>query len=155
MAQQKYLSKEGLEKLEAELKHLKTIRRKEVADRIQTAKEFGDLSENAEYSDAKDEQGFVEGRIMELEDVLRNVVLIEEQGKHDSVEVGDKIKVRRESDKKEFEYDIVGSEEADPSQGKISNESPLGRAFLGHNIEDEVDVNLPSGQIKYKIVKIL
>lgn len=146
-----YISKEGLKKLEEELAHLKNVRRREVADRIQQAKELGDLSENAEYVEAKTEQGFVEGRILEIEHIMRNASIIEEQT-GDAINVGSTVTVT--FDGKEATYSIVGSSEADPMSGKISNESPLGKAFLGLRKGEKVVIETPKGSNEYTILKI-
>lgn len=147
-----YVTKEGLAKLKSELKELKTNKRKEIAWRIQEAKELGDLSENAEYGEAKDEQAFIEGRIIELENIMKNVEVIPEKSTGDIVQVGSTVTFA--TDQGEKQYTIVGSNEANPLKGLISNESPLGQAFIGHKLGDKVKVVLPSGQFTYKIVKI-
>jgi len=146
-----YITKEGLEKAKKELSELKNVRRKEVASRIEIAKDMGDLSENAEYNEAKEEQGFVEGRIAELEALVPNAIIIE-RANADSVTIG--CTVRVETNGKEREYTIVGASEADPVKGKISNESPLGTAFLGKAAGDSVEVRVPSGKIVYHIISI-
>ena len=147
-----YLTKEGLGKLQEELQQLKSVKRREIADRIQQAKELGDLSENAEYVEAKNEQGFVEGRILELENTLRNAIVIQESGSSEIVSVGSVITAK--VDGKSFTYTIVGSSESDPANGKISNESPLGSGFLGKKIGEKIDVPTPRGVISYTIVSI-
>ncbi len=147
-----YLTQEGLAKLQDELKELKNVKRKEVADRIQQAKELGDLSENAEYVEAKNEQGFIEGRILGLENMVRNAIVVHNKGGYDTVQIGSTISI--ESGEILTVYSIVGSNEADPAHGKISNESPLGNAFLGKHIGDSVDVNTPSGKRTYIIKAI-
>ncbi len=152
MAGPVYLSQEGFEKLKKELHELKTIKRKEIIERIETAKELGDLSENAEYADAKEEQSFIEGKIMELEEMVNNAVIIEKDQKSGWVSIGSIIKIKSNGEEKE--YTIVGSNEADPVHGKISNESPLGQAFLGKRVGDEVEVTVPKGIIKYRIIEI-
>lgn len=149
---QKYLTAEGLAKVKNELKELKTVKRKEIALRIQEAKELGDLSENAEYAEAKTEQGFIEGRIIELENTLKNAVVISESANSDKISVGSSFKVKIGS--QESKFTIVGSNEANPAQGLISNESPLGQALLGHKPGDEVEVTVPAGVVIYKIVSI-
>ena len=149
---QQYLTKEGLEKLKSELKHLKTVKRKEISLRIQEAKELGDLSENAEYAEAKTEQAFIEGRIIEIENTLKNAVVITEDKSKSEVRVGSSFKVK--TDSAEMTFTIVGSNEANPSVGLISNESPLGQALLGHKIGDTVEVIAPAGVVKYKIIEI-
>ena len=149
---QSYVTKEGLLKLKDELKQLKTVKRKEIAWRIQEAKELGDLSENAEYAEAKNEQGFIEGRIIEIENMLKNVAIITAGEVDGFVRVGSTISLKVDST--ERQYTIVGSNEADPVKGLISNESPLGQAFLGRKVGDMVDVKVPVGVVKYKIVAI-
>ncbi|MEW6610291.1 MAG: transcription elongation factor GreA [Patescibacteria group bacterium] len=150
-----YLTREGYEKLKDELHTLKSVKRKEVAWRIQQAKELGDLSENAEYTEAKNEQALLEGRIVELESVMKNAEIISAIKRPSSgmVEVGSHIKVKT-SEGKETEFTIVGSQEADPKMGIISNESPLGRAFIGHMVGDEVEVQVPKGTVMYRIVGV-
>lgn len=149
-----YATPEGLEKLKNELRERKTVLRRAIADRIDRAKELGDLSENAEYAEAKDEQAFNEGRIMELGEILSNVEIIHKgSGKvSDDVGVGSTIIVESEQGEKEFT--ITGASEADPPQGLISNESPLGQAFLGRKKGEEVEIKVPAGIVKYKILKI-
>lgn len=147
-----YVSQEGLAKLKEELHHLKTEKRADIARRLEHAKSLGDLSENAEYQETKEEQSFVEGEIVELEERIRNVLLIEKNRKGGNVAVGSTVRVQ--SDHGETVYTIVGFEESDPMVGKISNESPLGRAFLGHKTGDAVEVRTPGGIISYKIVEI-
>lgn len=147
-----YLTKEGLEKLRAELDMLVHIRRKEIAARIQEAKELGDLSENAEYQEAKNEQAFNEGRIEELEATLRNVQVIEEKKTTDgAIRVGS---VVHADNGNHHTLHIVGSNEADPLQGKISNESPLGQSLLGKKAGDQVTINTPKGPMTYTITKV-
>ena len=145
----------GLTKLEDELNHLKTVRRKDVADKIKVARGYGDLSENSEYDEAKNEQGMVESRIADLEKMLKNVRVIDEtELTTEHVMVGSHVKVRDE-DGEVDEYDIVGSTEADPTLGKISDESPVGAALMNHGAGDKVPVTLPSGAvIFYEIVSI-
>ncbi len=147
-----YVSEEGLEKLKSELQYLKTTKRKDIAGRIATAKELGDLSENAEYSDAKEEQGLVESRILELEETLRHVELVKKPKKSTTVVIGTSVEVQ--SNDKTFKFEIVGSNEADPGNGKISNESPLGSALLEKKVGDSVEVKAPSGLVNYTITKI-
>jgi len=148
-----YVTREGLKKLTDELANRKTKLRREIAERIDRAKELGDLSENAEYAEAKDEQAFNEGRILELGEMLQTAVVIEDaQGNGDEVHIGSKIKV--EVNGKEKEFIITGASESNPTSGFISNESPLGRAFLGHREGDEVEVDVPSGTVSYKILVI-
>ena len=149
------LTREGLEKLEHELDDLKTVHRKEVNDRIRQAKEFGDLSENAEYEDAKQEQAFIEGRILKLEAMIRNARIIDELDyAADEVHLGSTVKVKDLKTSASHEFSIVGSAEADPVNQRISNESPLGRALIGHKKGETVDVATPRGLVKYKIESI-
>lgn len=145
----------GLQKLEDELNHLKTVRRKDVADKIKVARGYGDLSENSEYDEAKNEQGIIESRIAELEAMLKNIrVLDEDELTTEHVMVGSHVRVK-DDDGDEDEYDIVGSTEADPTAGKISDESPVGAALMNHGVGDVVQVSLPSGAtISYEILTI-
>lgn len=149
------LTLEGLRKIEDELELLKTKKRQEVATRIKQALAFGDISENSEYDEAKNEQAFVEGRIAQIENLLRNVKVIDEDDvKTDYVSVGCKVVLEDFEFGDEVEYGIVGSAEADPMNMKISNESPVGRALLGKAVGELVEVAVPDGTIKYKILKI-
>lgn len=148
-----YVTQEGLDKLKSELDYLKTTKRKDIAGRIASAKELGDLSENAEYSEAKEEQSLVESRILELEETLRRVKMIEKHTGSKIVVIGSHITVI-DQNKEKREFDIVGSNEADPATGKISNESPLGRAFLGHQAGDDIKVSVPKGMVTYTLKKI-
>ncbi len=149
------LTAEGLSKLEQELDELKIVHRKEVNDRIRQAKEYGDLSENAEYEDAKQEQAFIEGRILKLEAMIRNARIIDEsEYAADEVHLGATVKVREIKKNEAYEFSIVGSAEADPTNRRISNESPLGRALIGHKKNAVVDVTTPRGVVKYKIEAI-
>ena len=152
MAQQTYLSQEGIETIKKELQELKTKKRQEIAARLQEAKDLGDLSENAEYFEAKEAQSLNENRIIELEKLLKNAVVIETSSEEDIVRVGSTIEVKSNNGPETF--NIVGSAEAKPQEGKISNESPLGRAFLGRKIGDEIEIKSPNGITKYKIIKI-
>lgn len=157
--QQTYITKEGLEKLKGELEQLKTVKRAEIAERIAEAKTLGDLSENAEYEEARNDQSFNEGRILELELVLKSAVIIEEQsGQNGIVNVGSTIKIKEHhpdtDSPKEKVYNIVGSHEADPLSGKISNESPIGRALLGAKPGESVEITLPKGVIRCEIIEI-
>ena len=156
MAEQKImLTKDGLKKLEDELENLKTVRRKEVAELLKEAIALGDLSENSEYDDAKNEQAFIEGRIQELTVKLRNVELISEDKKAKNVvTIGCHVIVRDVEFEEDEEYAIVGSAEADPANGKISNESPVGAAIIGHKVGETVSVHAPAGVLEYKIMKI-
>ncbi len=147
-----YITREGLEKLIQKLEYLKTARRQEIASRIKSAKELGDLSENAEYQDAKDEQAFNEGQIIELSNMVKNAIIIDQNGNKDIVTVGSTVLVKNRFQEKAFT--IVGSNEADPLEGRISNESPIGKALLGRKKGDEVMVMTPAGKTHYKILKI-
>ncbi|MBQ8306501.1 MAG: transcription elongation factor GreA [Blautia sp.] len=145
----------GLQKLEEELHELKVIRRKEVADKIKEAREQGDLSENAEYDAAKDEQRDIEARIEEIEKILKNVeVVVEEEVDLDKINVGCKVKLLDYEYNEEVEMKIVGSTEANSLDGKISNESPVGKALLGKMLGDDVEVETPAGLIRYKVLEI-
>ena len=147
-----YVTKERLEELKAELEFLKTKKRQEVGERLRQAKEFGDLSENFEYTEARDEQSRLEARIFEFEDTIKNAVIISKKVS-DVVTVGCMVTIKKK-DGKSVTYEIVGSDEAKPEQGKISNESPLGRAFLGHKVGDTITVSTPAGDVSYQITKI-
>ncbi|MEI7512457.1 MAG: transcription elongation factor GreA [Candidatus Uhrbacteria bacterium] len=147
-----YVSAEYLQKLKEELHHLKTVSRRELANRIEVAKALGDLSENAEYHEAKEALGFIEGRILEIDDLLKNAIIIEEGAGGTNVRVGSKIKVLVND--KEKDFDIVGSNEADPLSGKISNESPIGSALIGGKKGETVSVRTPNGHTDYKILEI-
>ena len=149
------LTQDGLTRLEKELEQLKTVKRREVAARIKQALDFGDISENSEYDDAKNEQAFVEGRIAMLEKMLRNARLIEENlASKDMVTVGAKVTLKDMEYGDEFEYTLVGSAEADPSAFRISNESPVGRAVMGKRLGTVVEVNAPVGMLKYQITGV-
>lgn len=148
-----FLTREGLKKLEEELEFLRTTRRAQVAERLHNAQEDGELIENAEYEDAKNEQAFVEGRILTLETMLSNAVIIDEHGSNDVVNLGCHVTVKEAGNGTE-EYMLVGAAEANPKQGRISNESPLGRALLGRRVGDEVKVQAPAGALSFRIVKI-
>ncbi|MCI0182587.1 MAG: transcription elongation factor GreA [Acidibacillus sp.] len=149
------LTPAGLKKLEEELESLKSVKRREVAERIKVAIGYGDISENSEYEDAKNEQAFVEGRIITLEKMLRNARIInEEEVDTGVVSIGSTVRVRDVEFKDELEFLIVGSAESDPSDNKISNESPVGRALLGKSIGSTVDVSVPAGTIRYEVLTI-
>ncbi len=149
------LTPEGLVRLENELDNLKSVMRKEVAERIKQALAFGDISENSEYDQAKNEQAKLEERILKLENILRNAKVIDEDEiTTDTVSVGSKVVVLDIEFEEEMAYTIVGSAEADPYNGKISNESPVGRALIGNKSGDVVDVHVPDGIIKYEILNI-
>jgi len=152
MPDQIYLSKENIEKLKKQLGDLKNIKRKEIAERIQEAKDLGDLSENAEYSAAKGEQAFNEGKILELENNLRNAVMIVGDAPKDKISINSKIKVRL--NEKEEEFTIVGDNDIDPVNKKISYRSPLGQSFLGKRAGDTGEIKVPKGIIKFKIITI-
>ncbi len=155
MEKEVILTREGLAKLENELNELKTVRRKEVSDRLKVAIDFGDLSENSEYDDAKNEQAMVEGRIKTLEAMLRNATIIEEENvQTGQVSIGSTVRVLDMELDDEETYRIVGTVEADPMHNKISNESPLGVALLGHKAGDEVEIDAPDGKIAYKIIDV-
>lgn len=150
-----YMTEEGKEKLEKELDYLKTEKRKEVVERIKTARGFGDLSENSEYDAAKDEQAFVESRIATLEKMIRNAVIIENDGANsDVVTLGKSVTFIELPDGDEETYTIVGSAEADPFEGRISNDSPMARSLLGKHVGEEVSVQTPGGEINVKIVSV-
>lgn len=149
------VTEDGLRKLEGELEELKTVHRKEVNDRIRQAKEFGDISENAEYEDAKQEQAFIEGRIMKLEAMIRNAKIIHEgEGGADEVHLGSTVKLKNLNTGSENEYTIVGSAESDPPNAKISNESPIGKAVVGAKPGQTVTATAPSGEIQLKVISI-
>ena len=151
------LTKEGLRKLKEELEELKTVRRKEVAERLKEAISYGDLSENAEYEEAKNEQAFVEGRVLELEKKIRNAKIISDKHakKSKTVEIGSQVTVHEKGGRDEGEtYTIVGSTEANPIEHKISNESPIGSALIGRSKGEVVEVQAPGGKFRYEIVKI-
>ena len=148
------ITQEGFDKLKNELDHLKSTRRHEIADRIERAKELGDLSENAEYAEAKDEQAFNEGKILENQALLKKLVVVEKNSGGDTVDLGSKVVVQVNDNDKEKEYTIVSFNEVDPENNKISNESPIGQALLGKKAGEEVKVMCPSGEVKYKIVKV-
>lgn len=149
------ISQEGYNKLKDELELLTTVKRREVAERIERAKELGDLSENAEYQEAKEDQAFNEGRILEIQAMLKNVTIVDESSMQKGrVSMGSKIVVLNKDTKKEREFTIVSFNEADPAEGNISNESPIGTAFLGKKKGDEAKVGTPKGEVNYKILKV-
>ena len=152
-SKQTFLTEAGLAKLEEELQHLRTTRRQEVAHRLHQALEEGDLLENAELEDARNEQAFVEGRILTLESMLRSAVIIEEDGPHETVGLGSYVTVSEDNGPAET-YHIVGSAEADPAHGFISNESPLGVALMGRKVGETAEVQAPDGALVFKIVAI-
>lgn len=146
-----YITKEGFERIKSELHELKTVKKREVAERIERAKELGDLSENAEYADAKDEMSFVEGRIIELDDYINRAVVIADD-KSGVVQVGSTVVLKSANAQKT--YTIVGANEADPLSGRISNETPLAQALLGKNKGDVIEVTVPAGKIAYTVLKV-
>lgn len=149
------LTQEGLKKLEEELDTLKSVKRREVAERIKVAIGYGDISENSEYEDAKNEQAFIEGRVITLEKMLRNARIInDDEVDTETVNIGSKVILKDLEFGETVEYTIVGTAESDPSQNKISNESPVGKAIIGMKKGSTVDVNVPAGIIQYKIMDI-
>jgi transcription elongation factor GreA len=148
-----YLTSEGAARLKAELKDLKGPKRNELAARLRSAIQMGDLSENADYHKAKEDQGFLEGRIQELEYILGNAIIIEENKHKDVVAIGSHVTIQEE-DFPEETYHLVGPTEADPTKGKISHESPIGQALIDHKVGETVEVKTPGGAIKLKILKI-
>jgi transcription elongation factor GreA len=149
-----FLTPEGRVKLEAELENLRTVRRAEVAEQIHSAKEGGDIMENSAYDEAKNEQAFVEGRIMTIEQMLKNAVMIDATRTTDTVGLGSYVTVTERGAREDEVYQIVGSAEADPTRGRISNESPIGRMLLGKRVGNEVQVKIPDGVRHLKIVEI-
>lgn len=147
-----YLTQEKLDELKAELEYLKTEKRMEIAERLKRAKELGDLSENSEYQEAREEQNHVETRITELESMLKQVVIITKSSHQGTVQIGSTVNVRKNG--KIFKFTIVGSNESKPEDGLISNESPLGRSFLNKKAGDAINVETPAGKMKYEIVNI-
>lgn len=149
------LTYEGVKKVEDELEYLKTVKRKEVTQKIKTAISFGDLSENAEYDEAKNEQAFVEGRIATLENMLKNAKVIDDEDiKTDVVSIGAIVKVKDLEFEDEMEFTIVGSAEADPGKMRISNEAPIGRGLIGKRVGDKVEIQVPDGTITYEVIEI-
>ena len=151
MTKEILLTKQGLEKLKEELKQLK-LRRKNIAERIGTAREYGDLSENSEYDDARNEQAFVEGRIQDLESMIKNARVVAKTGLVGKVEMGSVVTLKLDSDT--FSYEIVGANESDPASGKISAESPLGFCLIGKAKGEKVSITTPNGSISYDIIGI-
>lgn len=146
---------EGVKKLEEELEYLKTTKRKEVTEKIKVALSFGDLSENSEYDEAKNDQAFVEGRIIQLENMLKNATVVDEsEGPKDVANVGTIVKVKDYDFDEIVDLTIVGSAESDPLENKISNESPIGRALIGRKVGEVVEVQVPDGVSKYEILEI-
>ena len=156
MVKQLVVSAEGLKRLEAELEELKTVGRQEIAEKIKEARSFGDLSENSEYDEAKNEQAILEAKIAELERQLKNVKILDDaEIDHTKVSIGSKVTAVNENNGKEVTYTIVGSTEADPFKGKISDESPVGAALLGHGVGETVEAELPNGAtVQYTITGI-
>jgi transcription elongation factor GreA len=155
MAKEVILTPEGFKKLQKELEFLQTDKRREVAERIKTAREFGDIAENAEYDDAKNEQAMLEHRILQLEERLRDARVIEKKEiPKDVVGVGSKVRLKDMETNKTIEYHIVGSAEANPAEAKLSNESPVGKAIMGHKKGEVVEVAAPRGSLKFKIIEI-
>ena len=152
MTQKTYLTPEGEAKLKAELAELTGIRREELSQRLRSAIQMGDLSENADYHKAKEDQAFLEGRIQEIEAVLRSAVIIEKTN-GDTVNVGSHVTVQEDNYDPE-KYYLVGAKEADPRNGKISNESPIGQALMGHKAGEVVEAETPGGKVKFKILKV-
>jgi len=150
---QVYLTKESFKRIKKQLEELKTVKRSEIAERIQEAKDLGDLSENAEFSAAKNEQSFNEGKILELEDILRSAIMIEGKGRTDIVSIGSRVKVKI-NNSQEQEYTVVGDNDTDPFHGKISHRSPLGQAFLGKRVGESGEIRVPKGIMKFKIINI-
>ena len=157
MAKPVILTSEGLANLENELEELKTVKRKDIADKIKVAISFGDLSENSEYDEAKNEQAMIEARILQIETMLKNVKVLDvDELNTDVVNVGSKVKLKDVEFDEEETFHIVGSTEADPANGKISDESPVGKALLGHKVGDKVDITVPSGAvISYEVLEIM
>lgn len=154
-SKQYVMTYEGVKKLENELEYLKTVRRKEITEKIKVALGYGDLSENSEYDEAKNDQAFVEGRIVQLEAMLKNAVVVDKSEiPNDMVSVGSKVKVKDYEFDEDVEYTIVGSAEADPMNFKISNESPVGKALIGKKVGEIVEVVIPDGVNKFEILEI-
>ena len=155
MEKQVLLTRDGLHALEAELEDLKTVKRKEVSEKIKVALSFGDLSENSEYDEAKNEQGKLEARIVEIEELLKNVKLLDEDDLNtDKVSIGSKVRVMDMEYNEEMVYQIVGFTQADPDEGRISDESPVGKALLNSSVGDIVEVEVPAGTISFKVLDI-
>ncbi|HPU59059.1 MAG TPA: transcription elongation factor GreA [Candidatus Avimonas sp.] len=156
MNKQTVITDEGLRRLEKELEELKTVKRKEIAERIKNALSFGDLSENSEYDEAKNEQAIIEGRISEIENQLKNVRVVDESElSTEIVHIGSRVRVKDLDTGEEETYQIVGSTEADPLEGKISNESPVGRELISRTKGDVIEVEVPDGLLKYEILEIM
>lgn len=152
---QTFVTEEGLQKLKDELDYLITEKRKEVVERIKIARSFGDLSENSEYDAAKDEQAFVEGKIIQLEKMIRNAKIINaNDAEGDAISIGKTVVFKELPDGEEEEYQIVGSTESNPIEGKISNDSPMAQSLIGKHVGDEVSVQTPAGEMRVKILKV-
>lgn len=148
------LTAEGLEKLKQELEHFKSVRRMEVAERLKAAIALGDISENSEYDDAKNEQAFIEGHIIDLENKINTAKIIDKTTRRNTVQVGSKVRLLDKAYNEEVEYVIVGSSEADPFNSRISNESPVGSAIIGSKKGDEVEVSTPDGPVIFEVLEI-
>jgi transcription elongation factor GreA len=155
MADQVLMTAEGLKKLQDELDERKTVKRREIKDAIKLARSFGDLSENSEYDEAKESQAANETRISEIEETLKHVVVIDESGENDGIMIGSTVRVYDFEYEEELTYKIVGSTEADPVNNKISNESPVGAALLGHKVGDKVVASAPQGSLTFEVREIL
>ena len=155
MAEKKRLTEDGLKKLEMELEELKTVKRKEIAEKIKVALSFGDLSENSEYDEAKNEQAIIESKITQLEAMLKNVEVVDtDELSTEHIGVGSKVRLKDLEFDEEEVYHIVGSAEADPMDNKISDESPMGKALLGHKLGDDVQVEAPAGATHFEVMEI-
>ncbi len=155
MAKQTILTDEGLKNYEQELEYLKTVKRKEVAEKIKVALSFGDLSENSEYDEAKNDQAMLEARIQQIESILKNAKIIDESElSNEHIHIGSKVRVYDYDFEEEADYQLIGSDEADPFNGKLSDESPVGAALIGHQVGDIVEVDTPDGTVKFKILQI-
>ena len=155
MAKQVMVTAEGLRQLEEELDYLKGEKRKEIAEKIKVARSYGDLSENSEYDDAKNEQAILEARIITIEATLKNAVIIDENSmNNEHIHIGSRVRIENITLGREAEYKIVGSNETNPAKGKISDESPVGMALLGHSVGDVVEVETPNGVLGFKVLEI-
>ena len=155
MAKPVMLTAQGLKQLEEELDYLKGEKRREIAEKIKVARSYGDLSENSEYDDAKNEQAIMEARIVTIEANLKNAVLIDEDEiSNEHIHIGSKVSIKNLKTKKKFEYKIVGSNESNPKEGKISDESPIGKGLLGYSVGDVVEIETPSGVLTFKVLNI-
>ncbi len=155
MAKQVMVTAEGLKQLEEELDYLKGEKRKEIAEKIKVARSYGDLSENSEYDDAKNEQAILEARIATIEATLKNAVIIDEDSiNNEHIHIGSKVKIENITMGREMEYKIVGSNESNPAKGKISDESPVGMALIGHSVGDVIEVETPNGILGIKVLEI-